>query len=154
MPTTTHVVARYPQVNINGLQVHEIKLNRSEDMIAYTTLGTNDLPRAAKFYDALLAEVGAGRAMDMGRLIAYAAGEGQPMFGICIPEDEKPATVGNGTMVALAAENPAHVDRLHVKALELGATDDGAPGIRADAFYIAYVRDLDGNKVNFFCPAG
>lgn len=123
-------------------------------MIAYTTLGTNDLPRAAQFYDALLAEVGAGRAMDMGRLIAYAAGEGQPMFGICIPEDEKPATVGNGTMVALAAENPAHVDRLHAKALELGATDDGAPGIRADAFYIAYVRDLDGNKVNFFCPAG
>ena len=122
-------------------------------MIAYTTLGTNDLPRAAQFYDALLAEVGAGRAMDMGRLIAYAAGEGQPMFAICIPEDEKPATVGNGTMVALAAENPAHVDRLYAKALELGATDDGAPGVRADAFYIAYVRDLDGNKVNFFCPA-
>ena len=154
MPTTTHVVARYPQVNINGLQVHEIKLNRSEDMIAYTTLGTNDLPRAAQFYDTLLAEVGASRAMDMGRLIAYAAGEGQPMLGICIPEDEKPATVGNGTMVALAAENPAHVDRLYAKALGLGATDDGAPGIRADAFYIAYVRDLDGNKVNFFCPAG
>ena len=122
-------------------------------MIAYTTLGTNDLPRAAQFYDALLAELGAGRAMDMGRLIAYAAGEGQPMFGICIPEDEKPATVGNGTMVALTAENPAHVDRLYAKALELGATDDGAPGVRADAFYIAYVRDLDGNKVNFFCPA-
>ena len=123
-------------------------------MIAYTTLGTNDLPRAAQFYDALLAEVGAARAMDMGRLIAYAAGEGQPMFAICIPEDEKPATAGNGTMVALAAENPAAVDRLHAKALELGATDAGAPGVRADIFYIGYVRDLDGNKVNFFCPAG
>ena len=123
-------------------------------MIAYTTVGTNDLPRAAQFYDALLAEVGATRAMDMGRLIAYAAGEGQPMFAICIPEDEKPATAGNGTMVALAAENPAAVDRLHAKALELGATDAGAPGVRADTFYIGYVRDLDGNKVNFFCPAG
>jgi catechol 2,3-dioxygenase-like lactoylglutathione lyase family enzyme len=137
----------------NGFQIHKIRLSRRENMIAYTTLGTNDLPRAAQFYDALLAEVGAGRALDMGRLIAYAAGEGQPMFGICIPEDEKPATVGNGTMVALAAENPDQVDRLHAKALELGATDAGVPGVRADAFYIAYVRDLDGNKVNFFCPA-
>ena len=123
-------------------------------MIAYTTLGTNDLPRAAKFYDALLAEVGAARALDMGRLIGYAAGEGQPMFAICTPDDEKPATVGNGTMVALGAENPAAVDKLYAKAIELGATDAGAPGVRADVYYIAYVRDLDGNKINFFCPAG
>lgn len=122
-------------------------------MIAYTTLGTNDLPRAAQFYDALLGELGAGRAMDMGRLIAYATGEGQPMFCICIPDDEQPATVGNGTMVALGAENPAAVDGLYKKAIELGATDAGEPGVRADAFYIAYVRDLDGNKINFFCPA-
>ncbi len=123
-------------------------------MIAYTTIGTNDLPRAAAFYDALLAEVGAGRAMDMGRLIAYAAGEGQPMFAICIPDDEKEATAGNGTMIALAAENPVAVDRLHAKALELGAADEGALGVRGDMFYIGYFRDLDGNKLNFFCPAG
>lgn len=122
-------------------------------MIAYTTIGTNDLARSAAFYDALLAEVGAGRAMDMGRLIAYATGEGQPMFCICIPDDEKTATAGNGTMIALAAENPAAVDRLHAKALELGGTDAGAPGLRGDAFYIGYFRDLDGNKLNFFCPA-
>ncbi len=122
-------------------------------MIAYTTIGTNDLERSAKFYDALLGEMGAGRALDMGRLIAYATGEGQPMFGICVPEDEKPATVGNGVMIALGAENPAAVDKLYAKAIELGATDAGAPGVRADAYYIAYFRDLDGNKVNFFCPA-
>lgn len=122
-------------------------------MIAYTTIGTNDLDRSAKFYDALLGEMGAGRALDMGRLIAYATGEGQPMFAICVPEDEKPATVGNGVMIALGAENPAAVDKLYAKALELGATDAGEPGVRADAFYIAYFRDLDGNKINFFCPA-
>ena len=122
-------------------------------MIAYTTIGTNDLPRSAAFYDALLGEMGAGRAMDMGRLIAYATGAGQPMFAICIPEDEKPATAGNGTMIALGAENPAAVDRLYAKAIELGATDAGAPGVRGDVFYIAYFRDLDGNKINFFCPA-
>ena len=58
-------------------------------MIAYTTIGTNDLARAGQFYDALLKEVGAGRAMDMGRLIGYAVAEGQPMFAICTPFDEK-----------------------------------------------------------------
>ena len=56
-------------------------------------------------------------------------------------------------MISLAAENPAAVDRLHARALELGATDEGAPGVRAEAFYIGYIRDLDGNKLNFFCPA-
>ena len=122
-------------------------------MIAYTTIGTNDLPRAAAFYDALLAELGAVRAMDMGRLIAYATGEGQPMFAICTPEDEQVATVGNGTMIALTAENPAAVERLYTKALELGATDAGAPGVRGGMLYIGYFRDLDGNKLNFFCPA-
>lgn len=122
-------------------------------MIAYTTIGTNDLPRAAAFYDALLAEFGARRTIDMGRLIAYAAAAGQPMFAICSPENEKPASAGNGTMIALAAENPAAVDRLHAKALELGGTDEGAPGVRGGMFYIGYFRDLDCNKVNFVCPA-
>lgn len=122
-------------------------------MIAYTTIGTNDLPRAAAFYDALLGELGAGRAFDMGRLIAYASAAGQPMFAICTPENGKPATAGNGTMIALAAENPGAVDRLHAKALALGATDEGVPGVRAGVFYIGYFRDLDGNKVNFVCPA-
>ncbi|MGR8950193.1 MAG: VOC family protein [Gammaproteobacteria bacterium] len=122
-------------------------------MIAYTTVGTNDLARATQFYDALLAELGAGHAIEMDRFIAYAAGEGQPMFAICTPENGKEATVGNGSMVALAGENRAAVDRLHAKAMELGATDEGAPGLRGDAFYLAYVRDLDGNKLAFFTPA-
>lgn len=122
-------------------------------MIAYTTIGTNDLARATQFYDALLAEVGGGRAMDLGRFIGYAAGEGQPMFAVCVPENEKEATPGNGAMIALAAENPAAVDGLHAKAMELGASDEGAPGLRGDAFYLAYVRDLDGNKLAFFTPA-
>lgn len=121
-------------------------------MIAYVTLGTNDLARAGKFYDALLGEIGAGRAMENERLILWATGEGQPMFGVIIPENEKDATSGNGTMIALGAANPAQVDKLYAKAMELGATDEGAPGPRGDdAFYIGYFRDLDGNKINFFC---
>lgn len=121
-------------------------------MIAYTTLGTNDLARAGKFYDALFGEIGAGRAMETERFIMWATGEGQPMFGVINPENEKTATSGNGTMIALGAENPAAVDKLYAKAIELGGTDEGKPGPRGDgAFYIGYFRDLDGNKINFFC---
>ncbi len=125
-------------------------------MIAYSCLGTNDMDRAANFYDGLLGEIGAGRVIDTERYIAWATGEGQPMFCMIKPFDEKPATVGNGVMIAIGAENPATVDRLHAKALELGGTDDGAPGIRADprsglnVYYIGYFRDLDGNKLNFY----
>lgn len=122
-------------------------------MIAYTTLGTNDLPRAAAFYDALFAEAGAKRLMDLGRLIAWGSNPAQPMFAVCTPYDGKPATVGNGTMVSLGADNKAQVDALYNKALALGAADAGAPGMRGDHFYIGYFFDLDGNKVNFFCMA-
>ena len=120
-------------------------------MIAYTTLGTNDMDRAGKFYDELFGEIGAGRTMENERFIAWATAEGQPMFSVIKPFDEKPATVGNGVMISIGAENPSAVDRLHAKALELGGTDEGAPGVRADVFYIGYFRDLDGNKLNFFC---
>jgi len=68
------------------------------------------------------------------------------------PFDENPATVGNGTMVALAFDAPEKVDALHAKALELGAADEGAPGPRGDgSFYAGYFRDPDGNKLNAFC---
>ena len=120
-------------------------------MIAYITLGTNDLDRAGKFYDALLGECGAGRVMESERITAWATGPGQPMVAVIKPFDEAPATVGNGTMISIGAENPAAVDRLHAKALELGGGDEGAPGVRAEMFYIGYFRDLDGNKLNFFC---
>ncbi len=121
-------------------------------MIAYATLGTNDLERSGKFYDALLGEIGASRGMDNARVILWATGAGQPMLGVIKPIDEKPATVGNGSMISLGAENPAAVDRLYAKAIALGATDEGKPGPRGDgAFYVGYFRDLDGNKLNFFC---
>ena len=122
-------------------------------MLAYVTLGTNDLPRAVAFYDALLAELGAKRVMDVGRGIIWGTGPGQPMFGILTPFDGQPAASGNGPMVAFAAASKAQVDSVYKKALELGGTDEGAPGARGDAFYIGYFRDLDGNKLNAFCMA-
>jgi predicted lactoylglutathione lyase len=119
-------------------------------MIGYVTLGTNDIQRAARFYDALLAEFGAKRAMQMDTFIAWATGPGAPMVSVIKPFDGKAATVGNGVMVALAASSKAQVDAIHKKALELGGKDEGAPGPRGDGFYAGYFRDLDGNKLNAF----
>lgn len=120
-------------------------------MIGYVTLGTNDLPRAAKFYDALLAELGATRFMEMDRFIAWSATPDSPGIGLTMPFDGKPATVGNGVMVALQVDSPEKVDRLYKKAMELGATDEGPAGPRGEGFYAGYFRDPDGNKLNAFC---
>lgn len=119
-------------------------------MIGYVTLGTNDFERAAKFYDALLSVMGAKRFMEMDRFIAWAVQPGQPAVSITKPFDEKPATVGNGVMVALAASSREQVDQIYKKAIELGAKDEGAPGDRGGNFYAGYFRDLDGNKLNAF----
>jgi catechol 2,3-dioxygenase-like lactoylglutathione lyase family enzyme len=120
-------------------------------MIGYVTLGTNDLERAARFYDALLGEIGAGRFMQDDRFVAWAVAPDKPSLGVIKPWDGRPATVGNGVMVALVVDSPAKVDALYRKAMELGATDEGKPGPRGDGFYAAYFRDPDGNKLNFFC---
>lgn len=119
-------------------------------MIGYVTLGTNDINRAGSFYDALLAEFGAKRVLQMDTFIAWGAGPGAPMVSVIKPYDGKPATVGNGVMVALAATSKEHVDAIYRKALSLGAKDEGAPGLRMENFYAGYFRDLDGNKLNAF----
>ena len=124
-------------------------------MIGYVTLGTNDLKRAANFYDALLGEIGATRLMDMEAFIVWAVSPDKPALSITKPYDGNPATVGNGVMVALAVSSPDKVDALHKKAMELGAKDEGAPGPRGDSgFYVGYFRDPDGNKLNVFCMGG
>jgi len=119
-------------------------------MVGYVTLGTNDAARAAKFYDTLLGELGAKRLMEFGPFILWGTSLTDPCLAITPPHDGKPATVGNGVMVALRAPSKAAVDALHAKALALGGTDEGAPGPRSDAFYAGYFRDLDGNKLNAF----
>lgn len=120
-------------------------------MIGYVTLGTNDMTRAAKFYDGLLAEIGAKRWMESEQFIAWAVSPTQPSLGVIKPHNGKAASVGNGTMVALAVQKPAQVDAIYKKALELGATDEGPAGPRGKTFYAGYFRDLDGNKLNVFC---
>ena len=120
-------------------------------MIGYVTLGTNRFEEAAKFYDELLAEIGAGRILESDRFIAWGTGMTSPAVSIAKPFDGKPATVGNGVMVALAMQSPEKVNAMHAKALQLGGTDEGAPGPRSEQFYAGYFRDLDGNKLNAFC---
>lgn len=117
-------------------------------MIGYTSLGTADLARSMAFYDALFAEIGAKQIMAFDDFIVWGDGNGSAAFSIHIPADGKPYSVGNGVMVALAAKDKSQVDTLHAKALQLGGTNEGLPGYRADGFYAAYFRDPDGNKLN------
>ena len=122
-------------------------------MLAFTMIGTNDLKKSAAFYDALIAEMGGKRAVDLGDAILYAGPDGGPLFAITEPADGNAATVGNGTMIALAAPDAESVSRWHAKAIELGAQNGGDPGARERGplkFDAAYFRDLDGNKLNFF----
>ena len=120
-------------------------------MIGYTTIGTNNLEKATAFYDALFAELGAGRFMDEERFVGWAVAPGQPVFSVCLPYDGNAATVGNGVMIALTVDSNEKVDALYAKAMELGCADEGPPGLRMDGFYAGYFRDLDGNKLNVFC---
>ncbi len=119
-------------------------------MIGYVTVGTNDLPRAAQFYDALAAEMGTGRMMEFDTFIAWGTPGGGCGIAATKPYDGGPASVGNGVMVAIEARDNAQVDRLYAIALEHGGTDEGAPGARGDGFYAGYFRDPDGNKLNAY----
>jgi catechol 2,3-dioxygenase-like lactoylglutathione lyase family enzyme len=119
-------------------------------VIGYVTIGTNDFERAANFYDALFADIGAKRVLDMEGYIAWGRSLEDSALSIAKPFDGKAATVGNGVMVAVKTESKEAVDAIYRRAIELGASDEGAPGPRGDGFYAAYFRDLDGNKLNAF----
>ncbi len=118
-------------------------------MIGYATIGSNDFEKAKGFYDTVLAPLGGRRTMTNERMQGYGNG-GQTMLALCKPYDEKPATPGNGAMVALPAASREAVDAAHAAALANGGADEGAPGLRGETFYGAYFRDLDGNKVCIF----
>jgi catechol 2,3-dioxygenase-like lactoylglutathione lyase family enzyme len=118
-------------------------------VIGYTTSGTNDLERARAFYDAVLKPLGGRRTLSYERSQYYGA-KGGAMLGVVLPFDHAPATVGNGVMVALAAESTEQIDATHAAALANGAADEGPPGDRGGGFYGAYFRDLDGNKLCVF----
>lgn len=122
-------------------------------MIGYVTLGTNNLEKACQFYDQLFATIGAGRFLETDSFVAWASAPDQPGVSVTKPFNGKPATVGNGVMVAIMMDSPEKVDAFYQKAIDLGATCEGKPGPRGEigGFYAGYFRDLDGNKLNAFC---
>jgi catechol 2,3-dioxygenase-like lactoylglutathione lyase family enzyme len=124
-------------------------------LIGYTLVGTNDMQRALAFYDALFGTIGVNRLIELPTMAGWGVSWDKPIFGVALPYDGGPASPGNGNMVALGARARARVRALHAKAVELGGQDAGAPGLQgaegAQAFYSAYVRDLDGNKLCFYC---
>lgn len=119
-------------------------------MIGYVTLGTNDLERGAKFYDAIAAALGTGRMMEWPGAIAWGTPGGGPGIGLTKPFDGAAATVGNGVMVAIEAKSREEVQKLYDTALAHGGSCEGPPGPRGEGFYAAYFRDPDGNKLNAF----
>lgn len=123
-------------------------------MIGYTTVGTNDVEKARHFYSELFASMGIMKLYDEAGFVAWGYSQKEPMFCLTRPFDGAPAVAGNGTMIALKAKSEDDVVRLHEKALALGGTNEGDPGMRQGGYFCAYFRDLDGNKLNvYFTPA-
>ena len=132
-------------------------------MITYVYFGTNNLERSISFYNATLAPLGMDRCVTndpewdrvaAGWGIYEDNGARELAFWVGIPFDQKPATVGNGGMVAFSAKSWKAVEEFHAAALAHGGRCDGPPGLRLNYgpdFYAAYVRDPDGNKVAAVC---
>ena len=117
-------------------------------MIGYTTIGVKNLDAAKTFYSELL---DSKVLVDVGRLAMIGKSTDEPMIAVCKPYNEEDPTPGNGAMVAFRGGSQAGAEAMYNKAIELGATCDGAPGQRIEGrFYGAYVKDPDGNKLCFF----
>jgi catechol 2,3-dioxygenase-like lactoylglutathione lyase family enzyme len=127
-------------------------------MIGYVTVGSNDLEKARAFYSNLLGTIGAKEMMRIGEFTLYGMGFDKPGIAVTNPYDGAAATAGNGTMIAITVDERPKVDALHAKAIELGGTCEGPPGLRSDegpqAFYAAYFRDTDGNKLCVYRMGG
>ncbi|MBW4707817.1 VOC family protein [Roseobacter sp. YSTF-M11] len=127
-------------------------------MIAYVTVGADDIALAKRFYSAFLPALGYGLDEVHGDLsFALPVQPGQspvlPDFYVKSPFDGSPASAGNGTMVAFEARNQQQVRDLHAAALAAGGLDEGQPGFRASYgphFYVGYLRDPQGNKIALF----
>ena len=120
-----------------------------DKIISFVMVGTNDLEKSSKFYDSILVHLGMKRVTITERYIGYghSSEDDGVKFYITKPHNKENATAGNGTMVALAAETKDAVDKFHKTAIENGAVDEGAPGVRSDGNYYGYIRDFDGNKI-------
>ncbi len=121
-------------------------------MIGYVTIGHNGIEAATAFYDKAFAPLGYARTFASGTWAGYGPGGKREGFEVYLagPQDGKPATFGNGSMLALKAPSRADVDACYKAAIAAGGKDEGPPGIRGEfnpPFYGAYFRDPTGNKL-------
>ena len=118
-------------------------------VISFVMVDTNDLKKASTFYAKVLATINLKLFAESEKYNSF-SNEDEPdrkIFYVTNPNDGKPATIGNGTMIALETDTKEKVDEFYKTAIANGAKDEGAPGIRGDGNYYAYIRDLDGNKL-------
>jgi len=121
-------------------------------MIGFVMIGTNNLEESSKFYDEILYPLGILRVASGETNVGYANknSTGIIQLYLTIPHNKKPATNGNGTMIALKADSRTSVDNFHLAAIKNGAINEGSPGLRYDNNYYAYIRDPDGNKISAY----
>ncbi len=123
-------------------------------MFSHVLLGTNDIERSRRFYDAVLHVLGAGAVIEntnkTGQRRLFYRHDGSS-FGVTEPIDGRPATVGNGGTIGFKCNSPEQVREFHDVAVANGGTSiEEPPGPRtgpAGVLYLAYVRDPDGNKL-------
>lgn len=122
-------------------------------IFTHVVVGTNDLERSRKFYDATLGALGIKRVMNLEAASLW--GTEGPEFMVTRPGNGLPAIYANGGTISFAARSRAAVHEFHRIALANGGLDEGAPGPRSftPTAYAAYVRDPDGNKICTYCFA-
>ena len=123
-------------------------------MIAFATLGTNDLEKSIKFYDTVLFSLGIINVVKTERYVGYAYKKKPEdiKFYIFTPYNQNIATNGNGTMITFLANSKQEVNNFYSIALKNGGLDEGLPGPRHQKDYYAYIRDISGNKICAFFP--
>ena len=119
-------------------------------MLSGVCIGTNDIAAAGQFYDAVLATIGMRCVLSQTHERGYAGDDGKLTVFVVVPYNEREATVGNGTQIMFYAPDAEAVKAFHAQAIHMGGSNEGLPGPRDyhPDYYGAYVRDLDGNKLN------
>ena len=119
------------------------------NILDFVMVGSNDYKKSSEFYDAILEPLKLKKIVTTEKYIGYAhlSEPDKAQFYVTDPVNGEPATFGNGTQITLLAETKEAVEKFYEIAMSKGAVDEGAPGVRSDGNYYAYIRDMDGNKI-------